>query len=123
MFRKSIGFVLVVVVGLFLSGCGGETRHVEESPADETTENVAEKSAEKPAKPDVEYISKEDPNAVYTMDDVDMVGSYRRVDFRGLSPDQWREKSRIAVEGLARSLPPLPAELQSEAFIATGVRT
>ncbi len=42
---------------------------------------------------------------------------------QGLSPEQWREKSRIATDYLTRSLPALPAELRSQAFIATGVRT
>jgi hypothetical protein len=88
MIRKSIGFLLVAAVGLFLIGCGGETQTAEKSSGDEVAGKVAKETAEKPPKPDVAYTSKEDPNAVYSMDDIEMVGSYLRVDFRGLSPEQ-----------------------------------
>ena len=87
MFRKSISFLLVVVVGLFLIGCGGETGRGEDSPAEEVAE-TGDTAAEDPPRPDVAYSSEEDPDAVYSMDDVEMVGSYMRVDFRELSPDQ-----------------------------------
>jgi hypothetical protein len=88
MVRKSIGFLLVVVVGLFLIGCGGDARQAEESGAEEVAEIVAKRMAEKPPRSDVAYHSEEDPAAVYSLDDVEMVGSYLKVDFRELSADQ-----------------------------------
>lgn len=80
MFRRSISFLFVAVVGLFLVGCGGEAKPAEES--------VAEEVAEKPAKPDVAYNSEEDPDAFYSLDDVEMVGSYLSLNFRDLTDNQ-----------------------------------
>lgn len=63
---------VIVLVCLALIGCGGQGNNEPENPP----------------KPEVAYYSQEDPDAFYTLDDVEMVGSYLKLDFRDLSDEQ-----------------------------------
>lgn len=78
MWKRNSGY-LTVLVCLVLAGCSEETKQARDSVAGDLEKTSAAAGT---------YKSQEDPDAFYTLDDVEMVGSYVKLDFRDLSDDQ-----------------------------------
>lgn len=96
------GLALTMTLGMAACGGGGDTAsdgsadmaNVED-PSGTTPEDApaggmdaGKVTAETPVNEARSYRTQHDPGAVYTMDDLTMEGSYLKIDFEGLSPEQ-----------------------------------
>ena len=91
---------MILVLGLAACGGGGDagsdgstaTTNADGSQGDMAatpgTEADAQETPDMPSEGAGSYRTQNDPNAVYTLDDVTMEGSYLKIDFQDLTPDQ-----------------------------------